>query len=93
MNSEQSWGYPKWFGVVANGRGAEDKAFQKAVDSCRMLRLPNRTYQLTGIVISRPITIEGIGSSRVAIQAEAGTQNLFTFRTFQIVSAILHIYK
>ncbi|MBR7142642.1 MAG: hypothetical protein IKD06_03795 [Clostridia bacterium] len=84
LNSQESWGYPKWFGVKNNGREADDEAFQKAVDSCRMLRLPNKAYRLSGIVFSHPITVEGIGSSRITIQAEATTKNLFTFRSSDV---------
>ncbi|MHB1454182.1 MAG: glycosyl hydrolase family 28-related protein [Saccharofermentanales bacterium] len=74
ITSTDVWGYPSWF-----DDGNQDSAtlIQKAADSLRCLIIPSGNYILPKIVLRNPISLKGVGSMKIKLQAREGTGVLF----------------
>ncbi|MBR6427603.1 MAG: hypothetical protein IKS28_07245 [Clostridia bacterium] len=68
----KSAGYPHWFGETGNGDCSA--AFQAAVDACSVVKIPyrNTAYRVSGLIISHPVRIEGVGSKQVQLKISTG---------------------
>ncbi|MBR7143032.1 MAG: hypothetical protein IKD06_05785 [Clostridia bacterium] len=87
---EDQEGYPQWFGAKGVGRD-DTEAFQKAVDALPVLLVPNATYVLSDIVISRPLILRGVGAAKVSVNAAKETNRLFTLQSSHITVENLNI--
>ncbi len=69
----QGEGYVQWFGADKMSEDATE-AFQKAVDACATVLVPDRTngYNIQSIQMTKPVILKGIGASRVTINVLEG---------------------
>lgn len=77
INMNNGSGYTDWF---SDGEMKETALVQKAFDSLNRLTI-TEAYTVSGIVISKPITVVGQGSHRVGMQATGKCAKMFTVRS------------
>lgn len=77
INLTEGFGYVEWFGDEDDKDTAK---LQKAFDGLSRLHI-SEVYTVSGIEISHPITVVGVGSHRIGLKATAKCKRLFTVRS------------
>ena len=81
ITSPHTWGYPAW---VDNGGMNAAEVLQKAVNSIRCIYVSDLGYRLTGIRISKPTHLKGVGGMQVPLDLVDNTQTVFTIASSDV---------
>lgn len=74
----QGEGYVQWFGADEMPDD-QTKAFQRAIDACKVVLVPNRTggYKFQYLTFKNPVEMKGVGTNRVTMNAVVSSSNDF----------------
>lgn len=74
----QGEGYVQWFGADEMS-GDHTAAFQKAIDACKVVLVPNRNggYKFQHLTFKSPVEMKGVGTNRVSMSVLTSSSNDF----------------
>ena len=85
LNMPETSGYVDWFlNTVSENPNDHTALLQKAFDSMSRFFITDEGYKISEITIAKPVSVTGLGTHRVPINAKTGVNTLFTVRSSDV---------